>query len=423
MTSCRICEHLRTNPDEPGNYWQFFTGEGLRYDLVCPECGRRESNRETVSEDAFRYIEEKGWWNGISGQPEIKRAPSGQSFLHEIVRMEGLDASTVKAVAPQSEGWLALTATGELLELDFALETRRQLALLGQVLNLSLHLGLCVSNDGCFVAAFESRGQKGVVLERVTGKIQLILAHDPDYAEVTPFSLAFFSNLGRTLLVHATDWNRLDVVDPRTGELLTERGRTSYKQGEERPEHYLDYFHGTLYPSSDGAWIADDGWVWHPVGAVNWWSLRRWLQEDVWESEAVQPTPCIRDFWGGPICWVDNTTLAVWGYGDMEKWVLPAIRLFDVPTGRELRWFPGPQTSRDKEAFWEPTVPFHQGWIVYDEVLFACSSEHGVSAWDVVSGTWRFEDASFYPAAYQRSTKTFLTLLPDGAFQLSRLAI
>ena len=422
MIPRHACEHLRIDLGRQQWHHKILTGEGVHYDLLCPVCAKGEPVWSEVSDNEFLEIEKNGWCGGISGQPEIKRTPSGQSFLHDIVQQDGLDASKVKAIVPLYEGWLALMATGELLELDFASGTRRHIAVLTDAIDLALNLGLCASEDGCFVAAFESRGIKGVVLERITGKRCLTLTRDAHDVEITPFPVAFFAYLNRPLLVHATDWNRLDISDPQTGELLTQRGPTSYKQGEPRPEHYLDYFHGALYPSPDGAWIADDGWVWHPIGAVNWWSVTRWLSENVWESEDVEPTDCFRAyFWGGPICWIDNKTLAVWGYGNDADWLLPAIRLFDVPTNKELRWFPGPQTSRDKEAFWEPKVPFHNGWMVYDEFLFACSIEHGVSVWDVASGAWLCEDASFYPAAYQRSTKTFLTLRPDCAFQLSHL--
>ena len=55
---------------------------------------------------------------------------------------------------------------------------------------------------------------------------------------------------GRTVLVHATKWNRLDACDPRTGASLTARSIAPYER-DKRPEHYLDYFHAGLVPSPD----------------------------------------------------------------------------------------------------------------------------------------------------------------------------
>jgi len=60
---------------------------------------------------------------------------------------------------------------------------------------------------------------------------------------------------------------------------------TSYKNGEERPPHYLDYFHGALHVNPKGSHVLDDGWIWHPLGVPTTWSLQRWVTENPWESE------------------------------------------------------------------------------------------------------------------------------------------
>ena len=70
---------------------------------------------------------------------------------------------------------------------------------------------------------------------------------------------------GRTLVVHATDWNRLDVSDPATGERLTLRDLPQPESGQPRPNRYMDYCHAGLSVSPDYEWIADWGWIWHPV--------------------------------------------------------------------------------------------------------------------------------------------------------------
>ena len=81
------------------------------------------------------------------------------------------------------------------------------------------------------------------------------------------------------------------------------------------PEHDLDYFHATLLPSPDGKWIADNGWAWQPVGIVRAWSIERWLNENVWESEdgPTAKNLCGQDNWDQPMCWINNRTLAAWG--------------------------------------------------------------------------------------------------------------
>jgi len=85
------------------------------------------------------------------------------------------------------------------------------------------------------------------------------------------------------------------------------------------------------------------------------WNLVRWRDENVWESEDGLSRHYLCDrayFWDGPLCWIDNTTLAVWGYGSDDDWLQPAVRLFDVTTGKEQDWFPGPDISPQKRDPW-----------------------------------------------------------------------
>ena len=170
--------------------------------------------------------------------------------------------------------------------------------------------------------------------------------------------------------------------------------------------------------------VADDGWVWHPVGVVRTWNVRRWLDENVWESEDGTTVQDLADrayFWGGPLCWVDDDTLAVWGYGDDDDNLIPAVRLFDTLTGEELGWFPGPEVIADGNREWGDKIADFGGRLFFDKHLFAVSEKFGVSVWDHRKGTRLHTDPSFVPIAYHPTTREFLTLLPDGNLQLSRL--
>lgn len=128
---------------------------------------------------------------------------------------------------------------------------------------------LHASADGAFAAVVNDYGRFGEVLDLTTGRATLALDGGDYNEETVPFSLAFARHGDATVVVHRTDWNRLDVSDARTGELLTARPSDA-------PEHKLDYFHGALYLSPGGSRILDDGWIWHPVGFPAVWSLDRW---------------------------------------------------------------------------------------------------------------------------------------------------
>ena len=250
-------------------------------------------------------------------------------------------------------------------------------------------------------------GSRGVVVDLTSGAVTMRMERGSYHTEQSRFPVSFINLNGQLLLVHATAWNRLDVSDPRTGKLLTERGPTSYRTGETQPARYLDYFHAGILPSPKGKWIADNGWIWHPVGAVRTWSVQKWVDGNVWESEDGPSlrTLCWRDyFWGKPLCWLDDLTLAVWGYGDDDEFVIPAVRIFDVASGKQSRWFAGPV-----------------GEMVVDAYLFAFSEEQGTTVWNEKTGERLHTEPGLKPTCYHPGAKAFISLLPDGKFQISRL--
>ena len=251
------------------------------------------------------------------------------------------------------------------------------------------------------------------------------LLRDGYHNDVSPFPAAFIERQGRTLLVHSPAWNRLDVSDPRSDELLTARTYGPKLPGKPYSAHYLDYFHGRLLPSPDGRFIADDGWIWAPVGRIRTWDVWDWLEKNPWESEDGSSARYIAYrwyYWVGPMCWLDETTLAVWGYGEDDAWLLPAVCLYDVVSGKRRSWFPGPEIASLTKASRRATLGALIGnRLFFDRYLFAVSEKFGVGVWDVAEGARLHQDASFAPVAYHPGTREFLTLLPDGAMQLSRL--
>ena len=210
-------------------------------------------------------------------------------------------------------------------------------------------------------------------------------------------------------------------MDPSSGELLTQRAPTSYRHGEKQPDHYLNYFHAQLVVSPESCWIADNGWVWHPWGIIRSWSLASWLQHNPWESEDGESVRSIAErayFWDGPICWIDDSTLAVWGWGEDEQWLLPAVRLIDVCSGKQIRWFPGPRVRQP--AAWPPKKLAPS--LFFDRYLFAVDDDQGTSVWDVVSGERLLCDQKMSPVHYHPRSKEFLSL-GDSELTLSCLEV
>jgi hypothetical protein len=91
------------------------------------------------------------------------------------------------------------------------------------------------------------------------------------------------------------------------------------------------------------------------------------------------------------MCWLDDAQLAVWGYGDDDDWMRAAVRVFDVRSGDELRWFPGPR-----------------GTLVFDRVLIALAGDHGATVWHHERGTRLLADTRPAPGRYHPTAKVFV---------------
>ncbi len=437
QASKRLCFHLLH--DREADHYQRFTGQGMAHDLICTACAERLAGYEkakstedierfdrtlcVVCDACFSETDEEGFCDGILGRPGVLERQTSLRLEHRELDLSHLAIGALVGVAPllgDTQGaWIALTQAGKLLRLDLTLAQVETLAELP--LDTDKPVSLTLSGNGRFAAVCQTFDRHGMVVDLDDGRLCMTLDRGDYHVDVTPFAVAFFEDEGNTYIVHATDWNRLDIAEPASGRCLSERGPTRYRRGEERPGHYLDYFHGRLRVSPDQRWIVDDGWVWHPFGVVSVWDLRRWHRDNVWESEdgPSRKSVCARAyFWNGPMCWIDNHTLAVWGYGDDDEAMLPAVTLFDVEREEELSWFAGPEVEADKGKPWHERPG---GELVFDEYLFSLSGKHGTAVWDIQTGERLLHDPGFSPTAYHAGVHQFLSVLPDQRFRISTL--
>lgn len=397
----RVCPHLWANRHDAS--YRYFTGRGQEWELVCSTCQRSEqTERVTLCGKCFRALVSDTECVGRSGEPEILSRATSLYFRHRIVSWDFpwpiVDIQPIEV--DECQHWLAWTGT-ELIRLD--LDTKESLVLFrrpaAEVAGLErIHL----APSGRYAALVADRGQNGIVVDVFSDRVTMPLNRGDYHEEQSRFPVAFVTVGTRDLVIHSTAWNRLDVSDPMTGELLTPRELPT-----ERNENYLDYFHGGLLISPDGRRILDDGWVWSPYGVVRSWSLTDWIGRHVWESENG---PSVRNlcgrsyFWNGPMCWIDAHRVAIWGMGEDENNLIPAARIFDVITGEESHWFAGPE-----------------GEFIFDEVLFACSPSNGVTVWDITTGERLLHDPTTQPTRYHRSARTFLQFGSRSGFRLSQL--
>ncbi len=442
QTPRRVCIHLfREEQDAEGfdlDGVLRFSGEGLEYWLTCRACKDAQTpDLAAVCDTCFDEMERcPGVFVGVRGTPEILQRRSGLQFAHRKIDLPGLVADELIAFAPLAHGrrssWVALRADGTLLRLDLDRPAS------SEVCSVDLtELGARApfeadpsqrqeqaarwsgryfrgdyfvepSPDGRFVAVVATRGPRGLVVDVASGLTTLRLDRGAYHVEASEFPVAFLVDESLTVVIHASDWNRLDMADAATGALLSARSPTSYREGEPAPHHYLGYFHGALLVAPDGSHVVDDGWSWHPTGSLHAFNCRRWLHENPWESEdgpSVRVLRYCNYFWDGPKCFVDDRTLAVWGYGPDDEAMTDAAVIFDVVTGRRLRWFAGPPRGR----------------FFFDDYLIVSAEGPGTSVWDVATGERLHEDPALTLLAHNRSARTFLGIGPDGTLRESRL--
>lgn len=297
-----------------------------------------------------------------------------------------LDACTVDAVNGQ---FLILSANGSLHLLDLHDHTSTQLCAVDfpeiPPFEDHGHFGvpkyrLHASRDGAYAAIVVDRGRNGKVLETRSGATTMHLDGGNYCVETVPYSACFLRFDGRDAFVHRSDWNRLDVSDPRTGKCLTERYIAPYEAGGNRPNHYLDYFHGQLLPSPEGSLLFDDGWVWHPVSIPRVWSVAAWLVSNPWESEdgASIVDLGMREDWNQPACWIDEKRIAIWSAAEGDQVAFevvnrgPGVGIYDVTESKTMTeaWWPMPNRE-------DVIALFSDGMRLYT------ATPTGTTAWDI----------------------------------------
>jgi hypothetical protein len=121
------------------------------------------------------------------------------------------------------------------------------------------------------------------------------------------------------------------------------------------------------------------------------------------------------------MCWVNDQTLAIWGYGRDDEWLIPAAKLCDAATGNKLKWFAGPEIADQDDLGWREGLADARGALFFDRYLFSSSSRYGLGVWDVADGARVHHDAQLAPIRYHPRTREFLSILPEGVCRCSRL--
>jgi hypothetical protein len=423
-----ICSHLRVCRAPWLSYFRWYTGCGMDTELLCASCvEQRENggsvNAESVCQQCFQYATtEVGDLEGVRGKPEVRcRSEPIRSSLRttQIPKVAGSVIDIAPISAAHRSHWLLLANDGLLTQFDADNGEWKHL----MSVSLSsepdqkpwcghnLRPRLYVSPGGHFAAIVNDYGHHGQLVDLRSGRVTLALDGGTYHSETVPFSFAFAQINGRVVAIHRTDWNRLDMSDPSTGALLTVRVPTSYRRGEDRPAHYLDYFHGALHVSPNSIRIVDDGWVWHPVGIPATWNLEPRLSGNVWESEdgPTRKPICARDYyWDHALTWLDDERIVVGGIGDDDKDIVDGARIFDVsmPGSPGIHCRDDWPWPRELGSFACPAgLFFSEG-----NALFS-SDQSGLSRWNINDGVRTGQLKGFKPGYHHRGTRELVQLI------------
>jgi hypothetical protein len=383
----RVCEHV---PAGHG-FIERFTGAGVESELLCEACA---ANGAAATLDANDELVARVR-DAREGAPQVIELASELALeLHDVE----IACPALTDLKPFGAGdrsrWLGLTADGRVVELDLDRREARELARVAIPAPLELH----VSSRGEFVAVVAKHGTRGEIVELATDR-RIAVDRAGYHEDVCRFPFAFVAHRGRDVAIFAPEWNRLAAFDLRTGEALT--ARPTPASGD---RHYIDYFHCGLDVSPGGTMIADNGWVWQPLGVIATWNLERWLDDNVWESEDGLSRRDLdwREDWDVPLCWLDDTRLAIAGHGDMDRSFPTAIDIVDARTGKLVRWFAGPDAAE----------------LAFDRVLFSLGE--ATTVWDVERGGGLLRSPHRF-ARYHAGAKQFAALPSEGRIAIGTL--
>lgn len=290
--------------------------------------------------------------------------------------------------------------------------------------NLSHPIQLVISPCARFAAVCHQLGRHAIVMNLESGDIILELNRGEYHYDKSAYPLAFIQRDEQVLLIHGTDWNRLELISLLPSvRLLSERTIPGIdSETHSYDAHYLDYFHGQLHVSPDGKHVAETGWVWAPIGVTVAWSIDDWLH-NVWESEDGESLDSIWQpliDWDVPMVWLDHERLAVWAQVDAdmldeEDWNIegtsPAILIYHVnQRTRQEVLLDVPAFSTNFGVADVFSHPQAQLAVSSNGTLFAWGQGMPIYSWNLVDRQVQIHDCPAVPDLYHAEADLFLKI-------------
>jgi hypothetical protein len=177
-------------------------------------------------------------------------------------------------------------------------------------------LEIALYADGPWVGVTERFGVNAALVDTRSGEVRPFVRTDY-HCDVSSYSFGFLHHTGRTVVAAQTQWNRLDLFDAETGELLTDREVSITESGEVgadgnriyRKVNYLDYFHSLLHTNPSGTAFLSNGWVWHPADMVRIYRVEQFF--NTFDPGGVSVDAAFGYNWDRPAAFISDDTFVL----------------------------------------------------------------------------------------------------------------
>jgi hypothetical protein len=172
-----------------------------------------------------------------------------------------------------------------------------------------------------YICVSERYGLNAAVVN-IEDKEVRCFTRDDDCFGVSSYSIGFVKHGNSSLLIHQTKFNRLDITNLETGELLTDReiyqkeiarghndGQGNYIPPKYDKKNFISYFHSLLHISPDYRSFLSNGWHWHPFGNIMVFSVIDFLSG--FELGGKKIEPWFNYNWDHPCTYIDDNSFVI----------------------------------------------------------------------------------------------------------------
>ncbi len=409
----KICAHLFNASAK--QYFKYYTGHKNSAYYLCERCIDTPEQPESLHSQCWYCFHQKFSTTEFQLINKPQSSPIKINWKRSCPQLpinysiKILAASALK----DSESILMVNAEKDLLKVNLNNGTTSKITRITELhIDSITRLQLIISDCQKYLAITalnrEPASNEGLVINLISGERVFTLADYKYHSEETDYPIAFYIHQGQCCIIHASEWNRLDLTNLETKQCLTLRDINETSEAQRENALFTEWA-GELKISPDGKRLATIGWVWHPLGLAWSFNLDDWIDSNKWEADFGNSKIdyAVWDyFWQSPFAWIDAERLIIWGDPETGSDIPEdTAAIYNGKTGEKLFSFPG------------PTLDVFE---IHDEFLLSGNSaQDGISVWQFESGNVVDELYSTNKMlCYHQCISSFITLNKSNQIEL-----